>query len=88
MAFALQWTKVSTMWLLNQILQLLFVWWNVIPIDTSLLHPYPPLIKKISQFQNMDWTIAFHHTLKKAMSVQIGMPKRALHVVLLNLVMF
>ncbi|CAJ2671539.1 unnamed protein product [Trifolium pratense] len=33
--------------------------------DISPLHPYAPLIKKIRQFQNMDWTIAFHHTLRE-----------------------
>jgi hypothetical protein len=33
--------------------------------DTSPLHPYAPLIMKIRQFQNMDWIIAFHHTLRE-----------------------
>ncbi|CAJ2675680.1 unnamed protein product [Trifolium pratense] len=38
---------------------------DLVEHDISPLHLYAPLIKNIRQFQNMDWTIVFHHTFRE-----------------------
>jgi len=46
---------------------------NLITSDVQRRHPHAPLISQIVQLKHRDWIVNFHHTLVKAMNVQIGL---------------